>query len=153
MISILLIVRLIQILMDLKLWYPKTYLKQTLVFMKQKMEKCLLILQMIKEKTYYVRLQNIFEVYKLNNDFDTDISNVAAKYNLYWLGIDKLDCSQELLELLRMIMEDEEDDWIGYFCYELDFGRDYKEGSITDADGEDIQLATVKDLYLLLTKS
>lgn len=93
------------------------------------------------------------EKLKLNNDFDTDISNVAAKYNLYWLGIDKPDCSQELLELLRMIMEDEEDDWIGYFCYELDFGRDYKEGSITDADGEDIQLATVKDLYLLLTKS
>lgn len=93
------------------------------------------------------------EKLKLNNDFDADISNVAAKYDLYWLGIDKPDCSQELLELLRIIMEDEEDDWIGSFCYELDFGRDYEEGSITDADGNDIQLATVKDLYLLLTKS
>lgn len=90
------------------------------------------------------------EKLKLNNDFDTDISNVAAKYNLYWLGIDKPDCSQELLELLRMIMEDEEDDWIGSFCYELDFGREYSDGCVISGTGKNIPLGTVEDLYNLL---
>ena len=62
-------------------------------------------------------------------------------------------CDGELLELLRVIMNDTEDDWIGYFCYELDFGRKWKLGCVIDqTDGEEIPLATIDDLWALLTK-
>ena len=53
-------------------------------------------------------------------------------------------------DLLSYIFCDEEDDWIGYYCWELDMGRDYKPGMITDKDGKDIPLGTVYDLYELL---
>ena len=61
-------------------------------------------------------------------------------------------CDGELLELLRVIMNDTKNDWIGYFCYELDFGRKWKPGCVEDKNGNDVVLATINDLWALLTK-
>ena len=56
------------------------------------------------------------------------------------------------VRLLREVMNDE-NDWIDYFLYDLDFGRAWKEGAITEADGTDIMLSTPEDLWNLLTNS
>lgn len=56
-----------------------------------------------------------------------------------------------VIDLLEYILHDE-DDWIGYWLFELDCGKRYKSGTITEADGSDIPLATVEDLWNLLTK-
>lgn len=59
-------------------------------------------------------------------------------------------CMGQLINLLSFIFRDEITDWIGYFCFELRFGRDYTPGKITDESGQDIPLANPYDLYQLL---
>lgn len=56
-----------------------------------------------------------------------------------------------VIELLEYIMRDE-DDWIGYWVFELDCGKRYKPGIVTEKDGADIPLETIEDLWNLLTK-
>ena len=57
-----------------------------------------------------------------------------------------------IVTLLEVIMKDKENDGTGYFCWELNFGRRYKPGMITDGD-KDIPLATTRDLYNLLLEN
>lgn len=52
--------------------------------------------------------------------------------------------------LLSYIFCDLEDDWIGYYCWELDMGKKWQPGTVTGKDGKDIPLGTVRDLYELL---
>ena len=58
----------------------------------------------------------------------------------------------EYIKLLRDIFKDE-GDYIGYYVYDLDFGRDYHEGDIQDENGQNIPLLTVEDLYNLLVEN
>ena len=58
----------------------------------------------------------------------------------------------EYIKLLRDIFKDE-GDYIGYYVYDLDFGRDYHEGDIQDENGRNIPLLTVEDLYNLLVEN
>lgn len=48
--------------------------------------------------------------------------------------------------LLKKLMQDESEN-IDYFVYELDYGRKYEPGAITDETGEDIELDTAEKLY------
>ena len=51
-----------------------------------------------------------------------------------------------VVELLEKLMHDVTDD-ISYFIYELDYGRKYKPGYITYADGQEIDFRTAEKLY------
>ena len=63
------------------------------------------------------------------------------------------DCIDTLMKLLHNIFgEKDKDEWISYFCFELDFGRKYKDGIIKDEFGKDIHLSSYDDLYTLLTE-
>lgn len=62
------------------------------------------------------------------------------------------DCIDVTIDLLEHIMEDE-GGWISYFCWDLDFGKCYEDGSVLDADEKPIRLATVQDLYNLLVQN
>lgn len=53
--------------------------------------------------------------------------------------------------LLRKLMDDLYEN-IDYFINELDFGRKYKPGMITDDDDEDIDLSTAEKLYDYLVR-
>ena len=64
------------------------------------------------------------------------------------------DCSSTVIGLLHTIFgEKDKDEWIDYFCFELDFGKKWKEGTITEKNGTDIILKTAEDLYNLLEKT
>ena len=52
--------------------------------------------------------------------------------------------------LLRKLLNDEVEN-IDHFIYELDYGRKYTPGMITDEDGQDIDLGTAEKLYDYLT--
>lgn len=52
--------------------------------------------------------------------------------------------------LLRKLLKDEVED-IDYFIYELDYGRKYESGMITDKNGADINFSTAEKLYDYLT--
>lgn len=56
-----------------------------------------------------------------------------------------------LLDLLSDLFIDK-NDWIGYFIYELDFGKRWKKGMITEEDGTDVKMETPFDLYDVLIK-
>lgn len=56
-----------------------------------------------------------------------------------------------ILDILNKVMAvPTTKEWYGdidYFCYELNFGKDYKEGYVTDTDGTNIDLSTSDKLY------
>lgn len=81
---------------------------------------------------------------RLNNFFD---KNGVDGY------IYQPDCICATIKLLHYIFGEKDiDEWISYFCFELDFGRKYKDGLVLDKDGKNISLATIDDLYNLLTE-
>lgn len=55
-------------------------------------------------------------------------------------------------DLLKNLMNDKYD-YIGYYMWELNFGKDYTDGIITEADGTIIKLANAEDLYNLITSN
>ena len=55
-----------------------------------------------------------------------------------------------IFSVLQEVFKDEENDWIGYYIYELDFGEKWHEGKVTDKDGIDIPLKNAESLYDIL---
>lgn len=47
----------------------------------------------------------------------------------------------------------DDDHWIDYWAYELDFGRRYESGMIVDDNGTNISLETTEELYEFLVKN
>lgn len=57
----------------------------------------------------------------------------------------------DTVNLLEMVTADE-DEWISYFIFELDCGKSWKPGTVTEQDGTDIPLGTIDDLWNLLVE-
>lgn len=57
-----------------------------------------------------------------------------------------------LADLLKEFTNDRYD-YISYYLWEIDFGREYYDGCITDSDGSIIPLRTAEDLYNLIMSS
>lgn len=82
------------------------------------------------------------------------VDSVASQLKrLLDIDICFLDCQYKhnFLKLLKTVMEDESD-WISYFAYDLEWGREYHQGDIVDENGNEIKLQTAEDLYDLLTE-
>ena len=58
----------------------------------------------------------------------------------------------EMLKLLEIVMHDTESNWISYFIYDLDFGKEWKEDSVLSADNVPIPLRTPEELYNMLVE-
>lgn len=54
-----------------------------------------------------------------------------------------------LEEILKKLVNDKYD-YIGYYLWELDFGKEYKDGVITETDGSIIKLSNPEELYDLI---
>ena len=54
-----------------------------------------------------------------------------------------------IIETLQDIFNDKENDWINYWMFELDCGKLYKRGMVTEK-GKNIKLKTLDDLYKVL---
>ena len=55
-----------------------------------------------------------------------------------------------MLQKLLVDATDDEYGYISYFMWDLDFGRKWKPGTITNPDGTDVPLGTIEDLWNLL---
>lgn len=93
-------------------------------------------------------------------EFEQHMNDIKHDYEYYDAVCDAVEsdfmyenlrCAGLALDLLAQIMEDD-DDLIGYFIFELDWGKEYEDGCLTDEDGNSIRLATLRDLYNLLTE-
>lgn len=80
------------------------------------------------------------------------ISELYKEYN-----IDLIDCNwllneTSVINLLEFIFDDEDTDWIGWWCWEKDFGRD-KEIDVYYDFNDPIILDTPDQLYDFLIKN
>jgi hypothetical protein len=74
--------------------------------------------------------------------FKTILPNdYTSSYDNHWL-------TNQLVKLLQIAMNDEnEDSWIEYYLWELDFGKKYKDGCASYKDGRIIDISTPEKLY------
>lgn len=57
-----------------------------------------------------------------------------------------------ILDVLRdQYGEDIVENDVCYFCYELEFGKNWEPGAVTE-NGEDVKMATIEDLYKVCEK-
>lgn len=68
-----------------------------------------------------------------------------------WVNLPNIIGLDGLVTLLATIFNDKPD-WIGYYIYELDFGKKWKKEMVI-IDKKDIKLKTHSDLYNLLTSN
>lgn len=62
-------------------------------------------------------------------------------------------CVDSVIKLLGIHFEDYDlNDMISYFCFDLNYGRKWKSGMITEKDGSDINLSSSSYLYDYLIK-
>ena len=61
--------------------------------------------------------------------------------------------SSLVVELLEFMFNDNDANWISYYCWELNFGRDSKIDSVTNLDGTPIPMESTSDLYNFLISS
>lgn len=87
-----------------------------------------------KELTFQDKLYEVFK--EMESDYWRELPSVNV-----------------VLMLLDKIFKDESEyPLIDYWVYELDFGKKWKAGVLTEEDGTDIPLKTVSDLYDALVK-
>lgn len=96
-----------------------------------------------KEKfvVYINRLKNY-------DDYLEDIKEINRKYSFDSNCIDNK-CYSITLDLLKDVFNDNNNSWIEYFIFELDYGSEYKYGTIT-IDTKNVNLSTPGHLYDLL---
>lgn len=87
--------------------------------------------------------------------FQDDIISLVSAYNRE--SRDECELMLPMLvdnvvDLLTLATHDE-DDWISYWLFELNCGKEYHDGCVTDADESIIKLATIEDLWNILIKN
>lgn len=98
----------------------------------------------------YEQFEKTIKTVIKQTEFETELNGICDKYGSIseiWLSPELFDV---ILELLEHIFHDEENQWIYYWMYEKDFGKAYKDGDVTDKEGNVIKLKTIRDLYDLL---
>lgn len=101
---------------------------------------------LINKEDFVTTIEDI----KLVNSYQDGLNNFFRKNNVDGY-IFQPDCTATVLRLLHNIFgEADRDNWIEYFCFELDFGKKWKPDSVTKKDGTSIKLQTIEDLYEFL---
>lgn len=90
----------------------------------------------------------IIESYKKSFDFTDELNKLFDRYDCDGEIYPPIG-SEDVVTLLEFIFDDR-DEWISYWIFELDFGKEYEDGYIKDRDGKHIPLKTSDNLYDLL---
>ena len=89
--------------------------------------------------------------YKSMFNFTNEMNELFDKYKVDGNIYPPL-CTSTVIDLLEFIFNDE-NQWINYWIFELEFGERYGDGDVKNENGEDIPLRTAEDLYNLLVKN
>lgn len=94
---------------------------------------------------------------KYINDF-RNLCNIYENINkaaekLDFFSIYNTEYEVMILDILQDVFNDKENDLIGYFIYELNYGEKWEESCIRDKDGKDIPLRNAEELYDILVKN
>ena len=92
-------------------------------------------------------------IYAIQKSYDceNELNNVLNKYGndsrIFLNGM----CVDTIINLLHAIFGDaDKNEWISYFCFELNFGRNFHKGTIICEDGSEADMFTSEDLYNFL---
>ena len=78
------------------------------------------------------------------------IWNLYKDYGIDFVNSPIMEIENEITKYLKAQFDDK-CDWINYWMWELNFGENWKPGTVTE-NGNDIPLKTIDDLWNLLTK-
>lgn len=93
----------------------------------------------------------VMDNYKSMFNFTDEMNELFDKYKMDG-NIYPPMCTETVIDLLEFIFNDK-NQWISYWIFELEFGKRYEDGDVKDADGSNIPLKTVEDLYDLLVRN
>lgn len=93
----------------------------------------------------------VMDNYKSMFSFTDEMNELFDKYKADGNIYPPL-CTSTVIDLLEFIFNDK-DQWINYWIFELDFGKNYEDGYVKDEHGEVIPLKTTEDLYDLLVRN
>ncbi len=96
-------------------------------------------------KEFFVKVIN--ELRDLSCIYD-DINDIGRKLSSF--GIYCYEYEDLIVKILQEVFKDKKNDWLGYYIYELNFGKNWVEGKVTDREGNDIPLKTAENLYDIL---
>jgi transcription elongation factor GreA-like protein len=88
-------------------------------------------------------------------EIDSECSKAFKKLlpNDYVSGYDNNNLYSQLIKILQILTkDDEQNSWIDYYIWELEFGKKYKDGHVI-LDNVHYELITPEDLYELLVKT
>ena len=99
---------------------------------------------MISEKDFVLTLENL----KYKTQFFIDLDDVFEKHDEEPPTFPT--CLYEAVFALDRCFENNEDDWVGYWVFELNFGRRYHDGCVMTKGGKNIDISTSEKLYHFL---
>ena len=94
--------------------------------------------------------ENFSELINAVKNHSEYIWNLYKDYGIDFVNSPVMEIESEVTKYLKTQFNDEFD-WISYWMWELNFGENWKPGTITE-NGKDIPLKTIDDLWNLLTK-
>lgn len=106
----------------------------------------------MKETITYEEFERYIDSIKMVLDVENSLMAISSdvrtksksEFTLYYPSL-----ISEVIELLGKEVDDK-DDWIGYFIFELDFGKQNDILQVKDSDGNIIPLRTTKDLWSIV---
>lgn len=90
------------------------------------------------------------EALRLQYEHDAKCTELLSKVfeSTHMNGYDNHYANNQLLKILCVGMKDSTPhSWIEYFCFEINFGKEYYEGIATEKDGTHIDISTSEKLY------
>ena len=102
----------------------------------------------ITEETFIEIMSDLKRQYVLDN---SNAQLLQKVFNTTSLIIDNSILNDSLLKILKVALKDESD-WIGYFIYELEWGKKYKKGCVTN-NGKNCNISNEHFLYVFLIEN
>ena len=100
---------------------------------------------MDKELFVYI-INKMYELYQEQEIFNKVLKTIDSDFGGCLIHNKTISLLEEVLKKLV----NDKYDYIGYYLWELDFGKEYKDGVITEADGSIIKLSNPEELYDLI---
>lgn len=94
--------------------------------------------------------ENFSELINAVKNHSEYIWNLYKDYGIDFENTPVMEIENEITKYLKAQFDDKYD-WISYWMWELNFGENWKPGTVTE-NGNDIPLKTIDDLWNLLTK-
>lgn len=102
---------------------------------------------MISKKQFVGYIEKLKELSVVEENINKAFRGLDTDFNLISFG----NYTSLITKILHDVFDDQYDN-LGYFLYELDYGKKWKKGKVSYKNGEDIPMGTAEDLYDYMVK-